>query len=123
MVVTMRPNPRNKPIWTITSTTENTMPTRVAMKRSRSWNRLREASVRVSDMERSVRLARLVGDGALAWCAGLPQQRSQACACGPAHRQCAGKNNHALTDGTESLAEQRILQPDHEDIVQQIDAV
>src|SRR5579871_1177523 len=34
----------------MTRTTENTMPTSVAMKRRRSWNRLREASVMTRDI-------------------------------------------------------------------------
>ena len=50
MVLTMCPKPRNRPIWIMTRTTEKTMPTSVAMKRSRSWSRLRDASVKVSDM-------------------------------------------------------------------------
>jgi hypothetical protein len=45
IVVTIFPNPRNRPIWTITRITEKTIPTIVATKRSRSWNRLRDASV------------------------------------------------------------------------------
>ncbi len=43
--------PKYRPICTITSTTENTMPMSEAKNRSRSWKRFREASVRTSDMD------------------------------------------------------------------------
>src|SRR5207253_11243940 len=69
IVVTIRPKPRYRPIWIITSTTEKTIPTSVATKRSRSWKRLRDASVRTSDM--AAPSSRLIGDG-LGRQAGMP---------------------------------------------------
>src|SRR5262245_53331345 len=126
MVVTMRPKPRNRPIWIITSTTEKTIPTSVATKRSRSWKRLRDASVRTSDM--SFPSSRLIGDG-LGRHAGMPPAHqhtytgSHYSARDPAQRQRCCKDEPDLAECVEIGAEHRILQPQHVDIVHEVDAI
>src|SRR5262245_3132709 len=126
MVVTMRPKPRNRPIWIITSTTEKTIPTRVATKRSRSWKRLRDASVRTSDM--AAPSSRLIGDGLdrqarLAAADQVTYSGPDRPARHPAQRQRRREDEPDLAERVEVGAEQGVLQPQHEHVVHEVDAV
>ena len=51
------------------------------------------------------------------------RERHPSGARSPAQRQRAGEYDRCFSDGVEADAEQRILQPHHENVVQEIDAV
>src|SRR5579864_1876901 len=107
----------------MTRTTENTIPTMVATKRSELWNRLREASVRVSDI-RLLLHRRWSHDRSPGPRTGEKRKECpRARADGPARRQRAGEDDGALGDGGKGDRQQRILQPDYGDIMQQINTV
>src|SRR5262249_46385722 len=114
MVVTIRLKPRNRPICSIMRTTEKTIPTSVAMKRSRSCNRLRDARISDSDIEQflSVRICHRArySDTGMA-----KNNRLHSGAAPPTHRQRASEDNGCLADRMEISVEDGELKPNHDD--------